>query len=103
MGVLVGGLTVGRPARVADADGASQRVFHEQSFEVRELADTAAYLDALTIQSGDARGIVAAILESLQRADEDAARLAGADVSDDSAHALFLAGFCLFALLLGPA
>ena len=56
--------------------------------EVGELAGP--LLDeqvAVLVDEGDARRVVAAVLEAPQPLDEDRARLAGSGVADDAAHA----------------
>ncbi len=86
--VGVGGAAVGGPARVADADGRlRQRVGAEQRLEVGELARLLARVEAPLGHHGDARGVVAAVLEAPQPVDHDRQRLLLADVPHDSAHA----------------
>src|SRR4030095_13869800 len=54
--------------------------------EVVELADRAAHLDVVVADGGQAGRVVAAVLELAQSGDENARRLPGSDVSDDSTH-----------------
>ena len=89
MGVALGGLAVGRPARVADADRARQRLAAEPRLEVHKLALGAPALDVAVDQGGDAGRIVAAIFQALQRLDQQGGDRRLADDSDDAAHVRF--------------
>ena len=86
MGVALRRLAVGRPARVADADRAGQRLAAEPRLEIDQLALGAAALDVAVDQRGDARRIVAAIFQPLQRLDQQGRDRRLADDSDDAAH-----------------
>ena len=79
-------LAVGRPARVADADRAGQRLAAEPRLEVDQLALGAPALDVAVDQGGDAGRIVAAIFQALQRLDQQGGDGSLADDSDDAAH-----------------
>jgi hypothetical protein len=79
---------VRRPAGVADARAT---VGHRVGLEVVEqhlqLAGALAGGDrAIRTEHGDARGVVAAVLEALQSAEQHLETLVAADVSHDSAH-----------------
>ena len=89
MGVALGRLAVGRPARVADADRAGQRLAAETRLEVHELAFGAPALDVAVDQGGDAGQVVAAIFQALQRLDQQGGDGCLADDSDDAAHVRF--------------
>ena len=71
---------VGAPCvaqRVADPDHAGQRLLLEHPLEVDELALGAAALDAAVDQRGDAGAVVASVLQTLERIEEeDGGRLA---------------------------
>src|SRR6201999_4149981 len=69
--VLVARPAVGRPPRVADADGARRRLLLQLLFEVRELAATADDARRSVVIDGDAGRVVAAILELAKAADEE--------------------------------
>jgi hypothetical protein len=86
MGVLFGRTAVSRPAGVTDAERARQRPLTEDTFEILEPAGGAAHVQGAVVEDRDARGVVAAILESLQSLDDDADRALVPDVSDDSTH-----------------
>ena len=86
VGVLLGRPAVRRPARVADAVVAVERVRGQHFLEPRELPRAAPQLDRAVADDGHARRVVAAILEPPQPVDEDGDDLLAADVSDDSAH-----------------
>ncbi len=73
MRVAFGRPAVGRPAGVADADGAGERLARELGFEIAQLAFGAAAREVAVFERGDARGVVAAIFEALERVDECAA------------------------------
>ena len=56
------------------------------ALEVVELADAAPHLDVAVRERREPGRVVAAVLELPEPSDEDGARLARADVSDDAAH-----------------
>ena len=101
MGVALGRLAVGRPARVADADGAGQRLDAEPRLEIHQLAFGAAALDVAVVQGGDAGRVVAAIFQPLQRLDQQGRDGRFADDSDDAAHGMLSRKGLLVAGLLG--
>ena len=86
VGVVLVRLAVRGPARVAHAEGAVQRLLAEFRLEVAELPLGAHDLDAVAVDDGDPRAVVAAVLQFLQSADEHRHDVARADISDDSAH-----------------
>ena len=86
MGVLFGRPAVRRPARVADAVVAGERMFGDDVFELRQLARAAPELDRTVVDHGHAGRVVAAIFEPAQAVDEDRHDVLRADVTDDSAH-----------------
>ena len=90
VGVGVGGAAVRRPAGVADAGGAvGERVRRCRSS--RRTPSLPARLrmprSPSRVDDGDARGVVAAVLEPRQSGQEDGLALPRAHVSDDSTHA----------------
>ena len=88
VGVEVVGPPVGRPAGVCEPDGRMGRAIRDRGLEVGELARL--LLDeqvALLIDEGDARRVVASVLETPETLDQDGPCLAGPGVADDSAHA----------------
>ena len=87
MGVVLGRPAMRRPAGVADADGAVERLAQEPGFEVFQLALGAPAHELAGFERGDARGIIAAIFEALERVDQLRRRRLLADHSDDAAHA----------------
>ena len=89
MGVGLVRLAVRRPARVADADRAGQRRLRQLELEVAQLAFGAPALEAPVLQGGDARRVVAAVLEALQRVDDLHRHRLVSEDADDSAHGLF--------------
>ena len=90
VGVVVGGSAVGRPAGVPDAGGAvGERVALQVVAEDAELARALAHTQiALTVDDGDAGGVVSAVFETGQARKKDGLALARAHVSDDSTHGL---------------
>ena len=88
MGVGLVRAAVGRPAGVADADGAGERLARQQRFEVAELALGATARDVAVGQRGDARRIVAAIFEALQPVEQQRGHRRLADDAEDAAHAM---------------
>ena len=75
MRVLFGRPAVRRPARVADAVDAFERLRVDRLLEVDELARASPALDLPVADDRDARGVVAAILEPPQSVDAGWARL----------------------------
>ena len=88
VGVALGRLAMRRPAGVADAGRALQRLDRESGLQIAQLALGAAALDAAILQRGDAGGIVAAIFETLERIDDQPRDRAVTENSDDAAHAI---------------
>ncbi len=80
------GAAVGRPAGVAEAEAAGERLPGELLGQPVELALGADGLEAALAHHGDARRVVAAVLEPAQAVDEPRHDVARADVSDDSTH-----------------
>ena len=88
VGVLFGGAAVGGPARVPDAVGAFQRRLGDNLFEITKFARSAANFHFSVLgYDGDARGIVATVLQLTQTFDDNGNNLLGPDVADYSAHA----------------
>ena len=77
---------MGRPARVADADRAVQRLVLQPALEIDQLAFGAAAAKLAMLDGRDAGGIIAAIFEPLQRIDEERRDRRLADDSNNSAH-----------------
>src|SRR4030095_8181237 len=86
MRVLLGRRAVSRPARVSEAERARQRALTEHALEHLEPAGRAPDVQRAVVEDRDARGVVAAILESPQPLDDDADRTLVPDVADDSTH-----------------
>ena len=88
--VAVGRAAVRRPAGVADAGAAAvQGRRLEVVGEHLELAGALRRLDdAVVVDDGDARRVVAAIFEATKASHEHVEAVALSDVSDDSTHAL---------------
>ena len=70
---------------MADADRALERLSLKPALEVLELAFGAPPRELAAFERGYARGIIAAIFETLERIDQLRRRLT-ADDSDNSAH-----------------
>ena len=81
------GHAVGRPARVADADRAVERLALQAAFEIDQLAFGAAAGELAALDGGDAGRVIAAIFEPLQRIDDERRDRRVADNSNNSAHA----------------
>jgi hypothetical protein len=75
------------PARVADAYRAIERPLLEGALQVAQLAHGADHLDAARAVDGQARRVVAAVLEAPQAVEQDGGRRFVTDVSDNAAHA----------------
>ena len=87
MGVVLGRPAVGRPAGVADADGPQQRLAGETRFQILQLALGAPPRQHAVLERGDARGIIAAVFEALERIDQLRRGRLLADDTDNPAHA----------------
>src|SRR5262249_11043679 len=87
MCVVLGRAAVRRPACVADADRAVERLTREPVLEILQLALCAAPREPNAFERGNARGIIAAIFEALERIDKLRCRRLAADDADNSAHA----------------
>ena len=87
MGIVLGRAAMGRPAGVADADGSQQRLAGEPRFQILELALGAPPRQHAVLERGDARGIIAAVFEALERIDQLRRSCLLADDSDNPAHA----------------
>ena len=79
-------LAMGGPAGMADAGVAHQRLALEAVFEITQLAFGAPPRQVAVLDSGDARGIVAAIFEALQRVDQLFGDRPFAEDANDAAH-----------------
>ena len=86
MRVAFGRRAMGRPAGVADAGGAGQRIPLQHGSQVVELAFRPAAVDAGLDQGGDACAVIAAIFQAPQRIEQQRRGLAPADHPDDPAH-----------------
>ena len=86
VGVALDRLAVRRPARVAEAGAALQGLVGEPQLQVLELALGAAAVEMAVLDGGDARRVVAAILEPPQRVDEVARHRLLPENADDAAH-----------------
>ena len=70
MGIGFAGPAMRRPARMTDPGVSRQRLGGEQRFEIAQLSFSPAPLDPSITDCGNTRRIVAAILETLQRVDQ---------------------------------
>jgi hypothetical protein len=82
------GAAVGRPAGVADADGAGQRRLNQLQLQVDELALRPPPLQPPRFQGGDAGRIVAAVFQPLQRVHHLAGDRVLAQDPDNAAHGM---------------
>ncbi len=90
MGVAIGGPAVRGPPGVSEA-GAADQVggvgLGQRGLEVGQPARAPTHgQSAVTVEQGDARGVVSAVLHAAQRVHDDVAGRALPDVADDSAH-----------------
>jgi hypothetical protein len=90
VGVVGGRCAVRRPAGVGDAVATVQRCTVEQLLQVVELALRTAFLQLPVAYHGDARGVVAAILEAAQAGEQVGDDGVAVNESDDSAHVRYL-------------
>ena len=83
MGVLLARRPVGGPPGVPDSRHA--RPFREPGLEVRDVPFVLCDLDPV-LEDGDARAVVSAVLEAVERVEEDGKRRTVTRVADDAAH-----------------
>ena len=89
MGIEVVRPAVGRPARVGQADRGLRRRVEQCRAQVGQLARALLHEQlAAGGHEGDARGVVAPVLQAREAVEQDGRRIPRADVSDDAAHAL---------------
>ena len=86
VGIGLGGGSVGRPARVADAHGAVQGLVVGALLEVAQLAGGAQDLDALRTHHRDPGRVVTAVLQPPQAVQEHGNDLVRSHIADDAAH-----------------
>ncbi len=86
MRVRLGRGAVRRPAGVADAGRAGERLSLQPCFEVAELAAGAAAHQLPLLERGDAGGIVAAIFQPFQRIHDQRSDRLASENSDNPAH-----------------
>ena len=86
VGVGLDRLAVRRPAGMADAGRARQRLGFQLLLEIAQLAFGAAPAEMAVLDGGDASRIVAAIFEPLQRVDELLRDRPFAENANDAAH-----------------
>src|SRR5215831_21329835 len=85
--VMFGRSAVGRPAGVADADRAGERLAREPCFEIAQLALGTPTRELPAFQRGHARRVIAAIFEPLERINKQARDRLPAENAYNSAHA----------------
>ncbi len=79
--------TVRRPSGVTDTNPAAwQRLLGQQLFEIAEFAGFLGHIQRLVGHNGNARRVVAAVLQTAQTLDHDVHRGLPPDISDVSAH-----------------
>ncbi len=86
MGIDLVRAAVGRPAGVADADGARQRLLREPYLEIAELTLGAAAGEAAAFERRHTCRVVAAVFQALQSIDDARRDRRLTEDSDDSAH-----------------
>ena len=94
VGVGIRGATVGSPARVPDARRArGERMLGEVIAQDTELARPLAHTQvAVAVDDGNARRVVAAVLQARQSSNEDGLTLTRPDIPDDSTHSTHATG-----------
>ena len=89
VGIVDGGRSVRRPARVGNADGAAEWLTAQLAREIVELPFRPPADELALIDRADARAIVAAIFEPLEPVEQALRDFAFANDSNDSAHRWF--------------
>ena len=90
VGVVLGRTAMGGPARVCDTQEAGAVLLAHRRFQRRHLALAAHAEQALVVEQGHARTVVAPIFQALQAGDQDVADITMGNGADDSTHVLFL-------------
>src|SRR5260370_1149197 len=80
--------TTPRPARVAEAERARDGLLAQHALGGLQAARRGPHLQAVRVEHGHARGIVAAVLQPPEPVHDDRDRVFVADVTDDAAHTL---------------
>src|SRR5262249_27123712 len=95
VGIRIGGRSVRRPARMADADRAGERfAVVEARDNPREFAPRFGPREGPAgVDHRDSGAVVSAILEPPQRVQDDRNAIAISDVTDDPAHGKLLYSF----------
>src|SRR5205823_8479221 len=86
MRIVLGRAAMRRPARVANADGAFERLAFQPALEVLQLSLGAPPGELAAFERSNARRIITAIFEALERIDELRRGRLAANDSDNSAH-----------------
>ncbi len=86
MRVVLGRAAMRRPAGVTDADDAGERLLEQALFQIFQFAFGAPAREQPALKRGDARGVIAAIFEPLQRIDQLVRDGLTAENPDDPAH-----------------
>ena len=86
MCVAVRRTSMRRPTRMPNADMTCRLISFDDSLEFGKTTHAFFHADLLLVQDGDARRIIAAILELRQPLDEKRRRLTLADITNDSTH-----------------
>ena len=86
VGVHLIGRAVRRPARVPNSDAAHERAADERGAQVVQLADGLYHADGGAIHDGDARAVVAAVLEARQAVNEPVLHLRLTQNSNNPTH-----------------
>src|SRR5580704_6109636 len=86
MSIDLVGTAMGRPAGVADADGARQRLLGQPHFEIAELAFGTTAGQVAGLQRRDPGRVIAAVFQPLQSIHHAARDRLAAQDTDDSAH-----------------
>src|ERR671922_1341626 len=84
--VLLAHAAVGGPARMAEPGVRDGAVRLGGLLQLLEIADGANVVESVTLEEGEARRVVAAVLQALESLDEERLARSRPDVSDDSAH-----------------
>ena len=84
--VAFGRPAVGCPTRVADADGAGERLAREPRLEIAQLALGTPAGKASVFQGGDAGRVISSVFEPLERVDERARDRLTSENAHNSAH-----------------
>ncbi len=91
VGVDLGGLAVGGPARVADPEAAVEGMAAQRAFQLLDAAHFLDHREALAVEHGNPARIVTPVLETVQPLQQERLGFLIPNIGNNSAHNLLVA------------